>query len=199
MPLTLEAENAGLPFVRYSSEMDLWSHSTDSGEMVDITMKDGALPAPVIIDVENITMGWLLLGAGVRDWQPWTSITEKTTKPEGEYKQGFAIKMYSTKLFGDSPLREMSANGKGLMLWIQKFYNEAEPEFGKGKVPAVKIKATPRIKLGKGNTRVIEYEIVKWVDRPEEMLADNSNVESVGQQSSAPTNADGDVFNADEI
>ena len=107
--------------------------------------------------------------------------------------------MYSTKLFGDSPLREMSANGKGLMIFIQNLYNEAEPEFGKGKVPAVKIKATPRQKLGKGNTRIVNYEIVKWVDRPADMVSDAPSVESTEQQPTTAPAASGDTFDDDEV
>ena len=199
MPLTLVTESAN-PYVRYSSEMDVWSHSTDDPAIMhDIEMVDGALPAPIIIDVENIEMGWLLLGQGVRDWQPFPALDKPLDKPDGDYKQGFAVKMYSTKLFGDSPLREMSANGKGLMIFIQNLYNEAEPKFGKGEVPAVKIKATPRQKLGKGNTRIVNYEIVKWVDRPADMVSDAPSVESTEQQPTTAPAASGDTFDDDEV
>ena len=70
-------------------------------------------------------------------------------------------------------------------------------EFGKGKVPVVQIHKTPTMKLGKGNTRNPKYEIVKWMDRPEEMLADAPSVESTEQQSA--TKAADDVFDDDEI
>ena len=115
MPLQILADEAK-PYVRYSSEMDVWSHSTDDPKTnVDIPMVDGALPSLIVVDVENITMGWLKLGQGIREWTPWPSKNEPTDAPDGEYKQGFAVKMYSTKLFGDQPLRELSANGKGLL------------------------------------------------------------------------------------
>ena len=87
MPLTLVTESAN-PYVRYSSEMDVWSHSTDDPAIMhDIEMVDGALPAPIIIDVENIEMGWLLLGQGVRDWQPFPALDKPLDKPDGDYKQ----------------------------------------------------------------------------------------------------------------
>ena len=201
MPLMLQAENTGMPFIRYISNEDLWLHSTESGDMSEIDMVDGALPAPMIIDIENITMGWLMLAVGQRDWQPFPAVNEPIPKPSDEYKQGFSVKTYSKKLFGDEPLREFCASGAGVMMFIQSLYNECEPEFGKGKVPAVKILKTPSMKLGKGTSRNVKYEVVKWVDRPQEMLGDAPSVESIDQQSTtaAPAAKSDDVFDDDEI
>tara|TARA_Y100001972_G_scaffold90184_1_gene110373 strand:+ start:680 stop:1273 length:594 start_codon:yes stop_codon:yes gene_type:complete len=197
MPLMLPAENTGMPFIRYSSNEDLWSHSTENDGMMDIDMVDGKLPSPMIIDIENIDMGWLMLATGARDWRPWPSVNEQTEKPSDDYKVGFSVRVYSKKLFDDAPLREFCSSGAGLLMFIKALYNECEGEFGKGKVPVVQIHKTPTMKLGKGNTRNPKYEIVKWVDRPEEMLADAPSVESTEQQS--PTKADDDVFDDDEI
>ena len=201
MPLMLQSENTGMPFIRYVSNEDLWLHSTKDGDLSEIEMKDGALPSPIIFDMENITMGWLKLAQGLRDWQPFPSINEPIDKPDEDYKTGFSVMTYSTKLFGDEPVREFCSSGKGVTLFIQRLYNECEPEFGKGKVPAVKILKTPSQKLGKGTSRNVQYEIIKWVDRPAEMLGDAPSVESTEQQptTEAAPAAEGDVFRADEI
>lgn len=201
MPLMLQAENTGMPFIRYISNEDLWLHSTESGEMSEIDMVDGALPAPMILDIENIQMGWLMLATGARDWIPFQNVNEPTPKPSDEYKQGFSVRCYSKKLFGDEPLREFCASGAGVMVFIQRLYNECEAEFGKGKVPAVKILKTPSEKMGKGTTRKVKYEIVKWVDRPAEMLDGAPSVESTEQKSSteAAPATESDVFDDDEI
>ena len=108
-------------------------------------------------------MGWLMLAVGQRDWQPFPSVNEQTEKPGDDYKQGFSVKVYSKKLFDDAPLREFCSSGAGLLMFIQKLYNECEAEFGKGKVPAVSILKTPHMKFGKGTTRNVQYKIVKWV------------------------------------
>lgn len=202
MPLMLPVENSGMPFIRYSSNEDLWTHSTEDGGMKDIDMVDGKLPAPMIIDVENIDMGWLMLATGARDWQPWPSVDAQTERPSEDYKVGFSVRVYSKKLFDDAPLREFCSSGAGLLMFIKALYNECEGEFGKGKVPVVQIHKTPTMKLGKGNTRNPKYEIVKWVDRPEDMLADAPSVESTEQQSNieaAPAAKSDDVFDDDEI
>ena len=59
--------------------------------------------------------------------------------------------------------------------------------------------ATPRHKLVKGNSRIVNFEIVKWVDRPEEMMADAQNVESTEQQPTTAPAAGGDTFDDDEV
>jgi len=203
MPLMLQVENTGMPFIRYSSNEDLWMHSQEEGGMLDIPHQDGALPSPMIIDVENIKMGWLMLATGARDWQPYPSLTEPTPKPGDDYKEGFSVKVFSKKLFDDAPLREFCSSGAGIMMFIKRLYDECEAEFGKGKVPAVSILKTPHIKFGKGTTRNVQYKIVKWVDRPEEMLAESApSVESTEQQSTtdaAPAAKSDDVFDDDEI
>ena len=39
-------------------------------------------------------------------------------------------------------------------------------DFGKGNVPIVKITEAEPIKVGKGKSRELKFEIVKWVPRP---------------------------------
>jgi hypothetical protein len=50
--------------------------------------------------------------------------------------------------------------------FAERLYNEAEPQFGKGNVPIVKITEAEPIKVGKGKSRELKFEIVKWVPRP---------------------------------
>ena len=53
-------------------------------------------------------------------------------------------------------------------MFIQELYNTAEqaPEFAQGKSPVVQITGSKPIKVGKGNTRVPQFTILKWIDRP---------------------------------
>ena len=50
--------------------------------------------------------------------------------------------------------------------FCERLYNEAEPNFGKGNVPIVKITDAEPIKVGKGKSRELQFEIVKWIPRP---------------------------------
>jgi hypothetical protein len=90
-------------------------------------------------------------------------------------------------LFGDEPAREFSANTFGPLQFISALYDACEnaEEFKAGQVPVIKITGSKPVKVGKGNTRVPEFEIAKWVPRPDELAASGEGV----TQSAAPAQA----------
>ena len=162
MPLNIGGGGGGGSFVRFKPSMNAWERSGENGaEEFDFNK-------PAIFDVENIELGWLLLDSNTREWKPWAAITKREPIPdEREWKQGFVLKVYSKELFGNDPVREFSGNGAGVMQFVKNLYDATEAEFGKGKVPVVKITGSKAEKMGKGNTRIIQFEVVKWVARPD--------------------------------
>ena len=98
------------------------------------------------------------------------SMRKSRRKPSDAHKQGFSVTFYSTKLFGDSPSRELSSSQIGMLDFVKALYMAAEtnPKF-KTHVPKVKIGEAPKRKVGKGNTRTPGFEITGWADRPEEL------------------------------
>ena len=77
--------------------------------------------AAVVVDIENIQLGWLKLEGG-RDWHPWPNNDPmKVAKPSDAHGQGFSVMFYSTKLFDDEPVRELSASGAGIRQFVQGF------------------------------------------------------------------------------
>ena len=196
MPLETLNEGGGAAFIRFSAELDTWSRSSATGDLIDITWD-----SPVIVDVENIQLGWLKL-AGGRDWIEWPNNDVKQAaalKPSDEYKQGFNVKFYSTKLFDDEPIRELSASGVGVFTFVRNVYDECETEFGKDKVPAIKITKSTPTRIGKGSTKIPNFEIVKWLDRPEALGETESKpVEPKAVESTPKASAD-DQFSDDEI
>lgn len=128
-----------------------------------------AFDQPVVVDIQNVQLGWLLLEAGNRDWQPWPANAQQPKPAEGDYKAGFEAQVYSKTMFGDAPVRSYSSNSTGNVMFIQDLYNAAEacPEFNQAMSPVIKITGSKPIRVGKGNTRVPQFEIVKWVARPD--------------------------------
>lgn len=170
MPLNFVSSGGGSPFIRYSVEDNEWVRSTAEGGLEAVEMEG----ATVIVDVENIQQGWLKLSGG-REWVEWpNNDPTKCPRPSDAHKQGFSVMFYSSKLFGDEPAREFCTSGTGAIEFIKKLYGEAEKGFGKGQVPAIKITGSTKVKIGKGNTRIPEFEILKWVDRPDELGAGSS-------------------------
>ncbi len=165
MPLNLIQESSGSPFIRYHANEDEWSRSSEGGELQEVEMKG----ATVLIDIEEIQMGWLKLEGG-RDWVPWPeNDPTKVSRPSDAHSQGGLVTFYSSKLFGDAPIRELCSSGKGVVRWFEKMYAaaEASENWGKGKVPAIKIGKGQKITIGKGSSRDIAFEIVGWKDRSE--------------------------------
>ena len=164
MPLhTIQA--TGNPFIRFGIEENEWNISSENGLVpVDLVGKT------IGIDIANIQMGWLSLSGG-RDWQPWPDNNPlKLENPSDQHKQGCSVSMYSTKLFGDSPVRELSTSQIGMLDFVKNLYDEAEQDTKfKTHIPMVKMGDAPKRKVGKGSTRTPAFEITGWADRPDEL------------------------------
>ena len=164
MPLMLGGGDSK-PYIRFSPSINSWEMSGAEGR------EEFTWDAPVVFDVHGLQLGWMKIDTMGREWAPWASRDQRTPQPSEEHKIGFAINVVSSKLFGDEPVREFSANTFGNLMFIQELYNtaEANPEFKSGKVPVVQITGSKAQKIGKGTTRIPEFEIKKWVDRPAEL------------------------------
>lgn len=183
MPLMLGGGGDSKPYIRFSPSVNSWEMSTADGRT------EFTWDAPVVFDLVGLQLGWMKIDSMGREWSAWPSLTQRTPQPSEEHKIGFAISVVSNKLFGEEPVREFSANTFGNLTFIQELYNKAEtaPEFKEGKVPVVQITGSVAQKVGKGNTRIPTFEIVKWVDRPAEL--NDSEVEvmqSTPQPKQAP-------------
>jgi hypothetical protein len=170
---------SGMPYIRFSPAVNAWSNSL--GEEIDI--KDGLLA----IDIENMQMGWLFIAEGQRDWQAWPSVSAPTPQPGEDYKQGFRVLLHGPKLLGDE-VHEWTSNQVGCTRFIESLYNSTEQAgaFGTGNVPLVKITGSTVLKIGKGSTREITYEVVKYVPRPAAMAAVEATPAPAPRPAAAP-------------
>lgn len=162
MPLKLPgAESA--PFLRYGASINSWQISDADGKPVEIPFDK-----PAAFDIKNIQLGWMWIAEGQYEWRPWPNNEQQPKPAEGDWKAGFSMEVFSTQ-FGDEHLREFNSSATGSVMFIQDLYNEAEqhPEFEEGKTPVIKITGSTPKKVGKGNTRIPKFEILKWVPRPE--------------------------------
>ena len=165
MPLMFQNGGGGRPYLRFSIEENSWLRSTEGG-VEEIDFKD----QPVLIDIDGIQQGWLSLTGG-RDWIPWDD-SGPSPRPGDSYKQGFVLLFYSTVLFGEDPIRELSSSAVGLIEFVKNLYNEVEgaKKFGTGQVPAVRIRPATKVRIGKGPTKIPQFEIAGYQERPAELL-----------------------------
>lgn len=193
-----------VPWVRWGAKACQWEASTEDGKTnIDFTQ--------AIIDLENIKVGWACIQTGqAPQWEFCPSLTQSIPRPEGVddkgkplWKRGFSVKVYSTAMFGDEPVREFATNQKGSLEAVSNLLEAYDREKGNnpGKVPVVEFKGHTYVGMGSNGTNVPRLEIVKWVDRPAalEGLEQQSSVEAAptpppAQAAAQPAQAAGAEF-----
>jgi hypothetical protein len=78
---------------------------------------------------------------------------------------------------------EWSSNGVGPNMGLEQLYKtcDAQRAANSGKLPVVEYKGSKLEKIGKGTTRIPNFELVSWVARPEGMDAVAAPVEQAPQ------------------
>ena len=160
--LNLGSSSGGGSYIRFSPAANAWSNQ--DGE---ITLKK------VVFDIDNVETGWLLLAVGTRDWQPDAELGKKGAQPTPEHKRGFIVKFYNKEM----GVVEWSSNGVGPNMGLNNLYQlcASERDANPGKLPVIEYKGSKAEKIGKGTTRIPNFEIAQWVARPEAMNADGSS------------------------
>jgi hypothetical protein len=152
--LNLSSGGGNANFLRFSPQANAWTNA--DGNEVDLKK--------VVFDIDNVKTGWLLLGVGVRDWQPDETLGRKGAQPTPEHKRGFEVTFYNKEIGTAS----WSSNGVGPNMGLEQLYTAcaAQREANAGKLPVVEYKGSKMEKIGKGTTRIPQFAIVSWIDRP---------------------------------
>lgn len=197
MPISLRNTTSIFPYVRFSPAADKMSKAGEDGKPCEIPFIGKSLA----IDIENGLPGWLMVDAGQRDWQAFTINGEKPPSPGPNYKLGFWVLLVAPKLLGSAEAFEMCANTHAHKSFCERLFNEAESNFGKGIVPIVKLTGSESIKIGKGKSRELHFEIVKWIPRPEAFLVALEKIKSAAAPSKDNRAADpgGDDFDDEDV
>jgi len=170
MPITFSEEtNDANQYIRVHTPQNKWRIVNYEKEEIEFDVSKG-----MAIDIKNVKFGWLAIDKGFRDWQPWPSPSQRTTKPEGsvEYKNGFEVEVYVPK-HGHATF---SSNTMAVGNFIAAVYNkvENEKEFSSGKVPVVKVTGSSPITTATGNTTYdIGFVVDKWIDMPSKEESDS--------------------------
>lgn len=194
MPLSFSNAASGgdyTPYVRYMASTSSWSTADGSFQFKS-----------ACFDLERIRTGWCLLAEGqAPEWVMDNSITDTADRPEGEgWKRGFKVDLFSPKMFGEEqPVREWGTNATGATMAIQKLYSDWEAmKPASGQVAVVEYAGAVPTKVGKGNTNVPTLNILKLIDRPDEMLQSETAGAPSGEPSS-PTAAPASTADEDDF
>jgi hypothetical protein len=157
--LNLSSGGGSGSYIRFSPQANAWTNA------------DGEIQlGKVVFDIDNVQTGWLELGVGVRDWQPDAALGKKGPQPSANHKRGFNVKFYS-KALGTV---EWSSNGVGPNMGLEQLYKQCSEQHAAnaGKLPVVEYTGSRMEKIGKGTTRIPNFTLTGWIDRPAGMDAD---------------------------
>lgn len=171
MGLNIGGSGTIKPYVKYNAKADKWFVRSPEGGDQEITRPT------FLLDLKNIRTGWLRFREGQapeRVIDP--SLDRAAPSPGEDFKRGSVVAAYGPKFFGGAV--EFSSASIHLSNAIRELYAAFEEQGGKpenhGKVPVVSCSEPMKDKYGT-NYRP-KLDIVKWVDRPDD-LPDESPVD----------------------
>ena len=153
MNLNLSNSGGSGNYIRFSPQANAWSN------------QDGEFPLDkFVFDVDNVQTGWMLIATGIFEFNADDSLGRKGAQPSPEHKRGFKVVFYN-KTMG---VAEWSANGAGSNMGLESLYKQVQAQAADnaGKLPVVEYTGSRPEKVGKGSTRVPEFNVTGWVARP---------------------------------
>ena len=149
-------------YIRFSPQANAWSNQ--DGEFI---------LEKFVFDYENLETGWMHIAVGIFEFIPDATLGQKGAQPSADHKRGFKATFYN-KTMG---VAEFSANGAGANMGIDALWKQIQaqsPVDHAGKLPVVQYTGSRPEKVGKGSTRVPEFNVTGWVARPAALSDDNS-------------------------
>ena len=180
-------------YVNYKPGKGTWEMSTDNKNVpFDFTK--------VVFDLNTMEMGWQLWPSGGSPvWQMDVSPDTPLPKPDKDWKRGFKVRIFSKALFGDYPVRLFANATTGGMRGMKELWQAYDAGKQAGKLPVVEFTGTTETKTDKGESHIPKFNIVKWVDAPQELLDAALGVEEVAvSPSSAATSLPDGAGDSDE-
>ena len=157
-------------YIRFKPSLNQWLVDGD-----EIDLKGLA------IDPESLRTGWGKITEGAAPEWSWDERPGvKGTQPSSEHKRGFSVMVY----LAAHGWREWTTTGSGPKMGLEAVW----PAIHNGaasnpsKVAKVKYNGATAQAVGKGQTRVPQFELVGWMDRP-----DGETAEPVVQSAPQPT------------
>jgi hypothetical protein len=123
-----------------------------------------------ILDLENLEVGWIKLGAGVPpDFKMVPAGHDIGTAPSEQHRQGLRLRV---RLAGEGGVaREFSSTAITVWNSIDTLHDEYERNRAKypGKLPYVRVVKIERVKMPLGVVYAPTFEIINWAVRPAEL------------------------------
>jgi len=160
-----------LPIIKFDAKAGDFirqDRQQDAGGQWNRTESELSFPLRMMVDFENLEVGWLSFSTGAPDFHMVRVGERMPEKPSDEHKHAFRLRLFSD----DLGTREFSGSSKTLLRAVDLLHNEYEAAKGKnaGKVPVVEVTGTSTVTVNtpKGELRFKspKWAIVDWVERP---------------------------------
>lgn len=129
----------------------------------------------MVMDLENIQVGWLLFASGVAPQMTLVPLgSPLPPKPSDQHKQGFKMLLKLGKSSGGD-VREFAATSKAVLGAVDEIHTAylSGLKDNPGKLPVVALTGTKAIESKGQGQKSVNYapifEIKSWIDRPAEL------------------------------
>jgi len=142
-------------YIRFKPSLNQWLVDGD-----EIDLKG------LLIDPESLKTGWGKISEGVAPEWSWDERAGvKGTQPSPDHKRGFSVMVY----LKDRGWREWTTTGSGPKMGLEAVWPQIHngAAANPGQVAKVKYNGATAQAVGKGQTRVPQFELVGWADKPE--------------------------------
>lgn len=150
-------------FLKFNGKAGRWYTKNEADQEYEVTT------VTAVFDLANIKTGWAKFSAGAAPEYVWDINGVRQPRPSADHKPGFQLNVFSPKNIGG--VREWSANSNTAIAAMQGLYQqyEAAPESKQGKLPVVTQTQVLPVTSKHGTNYQPVFQIVSWVDRPDEL------------------------------
>ncbi len=151
--LNINNGGSGGNYIRFMPSANAWVFNKDETAL-DV----------VVFDHDTVKTGWGKMSEGnPPEWQWDERLGVAGKQPSTDHKRGFSISFFARGI----GTVEWSSTGTGPVIGFDEIFEAiwSQKDENAGKVPVCKYTGSTALKVGKGNTRVPKFQLVKWVAR----------------------------------
>lgn len=148
-------EKTGSLFIKFKPSANAWEEGKTEFEMKDVK---------IVFDMDSVKTGWM----------KWAE--DKSTPPDKVWAEKAGAKLpspgegyklaFSIELTLNDERRIWESNGTGAVMGLDAIYDKMAQTREGDKLPLCRYTKSEPVKIGMGSTRIPQFEIVEWVERP---------------------------------
>ena len=145
---------SGSLFIKFLASSNSWEHDNAELEMKGVK---------IVFDMDSVKTGWMnFVEKGSPPDKVWAEKAGAKLPSPGEgYKLAFSI-----ELTLNDERRIWESCGTGAVMGLDAIYDEMAQKREGDKLPLCRYTKSEPVKIGMGSTRIPQFEIVEWVERP---------------------------------